>query len=804
MISIAELYDRYRDFDLLVDSRQLLRPGSTLFLALPGRRSDGHDFIPDLYARGVRHFVVSRPVAGCPQAEFHLTQDVLAVLQDLAAHHRARFDIPVLGITGSNGKTTVKEWIAQLLEPHLNLWRSPRSFNSQIGVPLSVWQLREEHDLAIFEAGISQRGEMQKLARIIRPTIGLFTNIGAAHREGFASREEKLAEKWKLFDGARQLIVRLDNPEVRRQAAAFPGRLLGWSDEGEATVTVRHPDPARDRDLVVNLPDREPVSLQLPLGGPAIAENAVNAFLFSQSFVPAERLAPAVAQLQPLGLRLEVRAGRDGSTLVDDSYSNDISSLATALTFARDQGPDRPLTLILSDIPQTGLTPEVLYTQVARLLSGRIDRLIGIGRDIPVLGQLLPAGVDCRFYPSTEDLLAAVDDLSLSGQLVLVKGARAYGLERISARLARQVHRTILEVDLAALDHNLAQFRSFLRPETRVAAMIKASAYGSGAVEVARQLQRLGVHYLVVAYTDEGVALRQAGISLPILVLNSETAAFDALLRYELEPEIFSWEQLRDLADHTIGMQGRLTVHLKFDTGMHRLGFRAADAPAVGRLVRTLPQMRVGSVFTHLAGSDEPAHDDFTREQVRRFSELYTALEAELGYRPIRHVLNTSGIARFPEYQFEMVRLGIGLYGVEASTVMSERLRPVQQLWARVSQVREVPAGATVGYGRRGRLQQGGRIAVLSIGYADGLPRAAGPGGFAVQLHGQSAPLTGSVCMDMCMVDVTHLPQVTPGDRALIFGRDWPVERLAEAAGTIPYEIFTGIGPRVHRVYISE
>lgn len=798
---IPHFYRHYREYDLLVDSRQLLDPARTVFFALAGNRTDGHAFVPELYSRGVRHFVVTRAVGDCPEARFWEVADVLRFLQQLTKHHRQQFDIPVVGITGSNGKTIVKEWAFELLAEHFTTVRSPRSYNSQIGLPLSVWQLRSDHELGIFEAGISQRGEMRRLADILQPTIGLFTNLGDAHRQGFNSQEEKLAEKLQLFETAEVVIFCYDQAVVRQALQGFPGRLFRWS--------IAHPEV----DVYVHRVQREQSGThcyfryageEYAFFGRFTDANSLENVLQVLSLalylgVPPEACARRLETLEPLGLRLEVRAGRDGSTLIDDSYSNDLTSLATGLAFL-DQQPAAGHTLILSDLVEAGLPGEVLYRQVAGLIGRRINRLIGVGTEVGALQHELSPAIEQQYFRSTEELLEVVDDLPVDRQALLIKGARAFGMERVSARLAARLHRTELEVNLAALTHNLNYFQKVLHPPAELCVLLKASAYGSGSLAVARHLADRPIAYLIVAYPDEGIELRRGGIRAPIMVLNAPPASFDALLRHQLEPEIYSWEQLRALADY-VGNRGTCLVHLKVNTGMHRLGFEPEEATAVARYLEGQPQLRVATVFTHLAASEDPAEDAFTHRQIEQFNRAYQSLTAVLGYQPRRHVLNSSGIVRFPQYHFELVRLGLGLYGIESSGNSHRQLQAVLRLQARVSQVRTLPPGATVGYGRAGRLPEGGRIAVLSIGYADGLPRAAGLGRFSVQIRGQAAPIIGQVCMDMCMIDISHIPDVQVGDNALIFGAEWPVERLAQAAGTIVYEIFTNLSERVHRVY---
>lgn len=789
---------------LLIDSRQLTEPESTLFFALPGRHTHGRRFVADLYCRGVRAFVVDEPVADCPEAIFWLTPDVVGALQRVSAFHRQHFSFPVVGITGSNGKTTVKEWLYQLLSPHYPVWCSPRSYNSQVGVPLSVWGVSERHDMAIIEAGVSKAGDMARLASIVQPTLGIFTNIGAAHDQGFDDRAQKTREKSLLFGGAERVICCRDQELVFQTLGEQGIPRLSWSIEG------------READLVIRSVVRDGANTRLegsfkgvnriiafPFTDDIALENACHCWaLLLHLGISDEMISRGMAGLLRPGLRLELKAGRNDCLIVDDTYSNDLTSLAAALSFAEQQGQDRRKTLILSDLLESGLPPKQLYPQVAALLGRRFDRVIGVGEAIIALDAVLPAQIERRFYPSTEALLSDLDSLAFRRELILLKGARAYGFERISYRLSKQTHRTVLEIDLSAVSHNLAVFRQSLAPGVKLAAMVKAAAYGSGGPEVGRLLEAQGVDYLVVAYPDEGVELRREGIRLPIMVLNAEPESFELLQEYQLEPEVYGWSQLRALTRLTLPP----VIHLKLDTGMHRLGFDAGaegEAAALTDFFRQHPRIRIASLFTHLAATENPTHDDYTHRQVALFRLIADALATTIDYTPLRHALNSNGIARFPDYQMDMVRLGIGLYGVEVDTYQHQLL-PALSLKARVAQVRELPAGETVSYGRSGRLTRASRIATLSIGYADGFPRAAGYSKYAVRIHNGAAPTVGAICMDMCMVDVTDIPNVREGDTALIFGAEPGVAQLAQVSGTIPYEILTGISGRVHRLYIQE
>jgi alanine racemase len=890
---------------ILLDSRQVIFPGSSLFIALQGRRFNGHEFIADLYAVGVRNFLVSKKPANpldFPQANFILVKNTQESFHALAAWHRRQFQLPVIGITGSNGKTIVKEWLFQLLHEDYHIVRSPKSFNSQTGVPLSVLQITPEHTLAIFEAGISKLGEMERLARIIAPDIGIFTNIGEAHQEGFPDIKTKIREKLQLFKDCKTLVYCVDNELVEaavRQWAVGSGQSAGlvpttrdgswqlavgspqsavgnpqsaichsrrepnpkfvtWSATGkdaDIQVVAKHKDNSstqlevswpsivnRQPSIVNRQPstvnrqpstvNRQPFTVKIPFTDAASIENATHCLaLLLHLGIPEEAIAARMARLEPVAMRLELKEGINGCTVINDSYNSDLTSLAIALNFLGQQSPHRSLggkklrrTLILSEILQSGQSPAQLYGTVAGLLvEKRIDRLIGIGKKVEHIQKYLPPNFDARYYPTTQAFFDDLPELVFRDEAILLKGARQFGFERIANRLAIKFHKTVLEVDLSALLNNLRVYQSQVGPGTKMMVMVKAGAYGSGSIEVAKLLEFENVDYLGVAYADEGVELRKAGIQLPILVMNPEEATFEALVRYRLEPEIYSLSLLRNYFDflknnhesritnhesRVTSHESRITnphsaIHLKLDTGMHRLGFEAADMAPLLELMREAPVV-VRTVFSHLAASEAPQHDDFTREQFARFQKMYDQLAAGLGYSPMRHILNSGGIVRFPEQQMEMVRLGIGLYGIDSSGLLQDRLQTVNTLKATVSQIKNVAVGETVGYGRLGKAERPMRIATISLGYADGLLRRAGNGRFSVLVEGKRAPIIGNVCMDMTMVDVTDIPAATEGCPAILFGKDLPVEELAACLGTIPYEIFTTISERVKRVYVQE
>ncbi|GAB3860150.1 bifunctional UDP-N-acetylmuramoyl-tripeptide:D-alanyl-D-alanine ligase/alanine racemase [Hymenobacter terrigena] len=834
---------------LLLDSRRVGPPAGAVFFALRGPSHDGHRYLPDLYAQGVRLFIVEESaalpggLAAYAGAGILAVGSPLAALQALAAAHRVEFHGPVIGITGSNGKTIVKEWLAQLLSPDEDICRSPRSYNSQVGVPLSVWELNpERHTLGIFEAGISEVGEMAHLAKIIRPTEGIFTNLGTAHDAGFASEEQKLREKLQLFQGPgfQRLFYCADQPQVRTAVAALHLPGFCWTRLPQQPADLRfttEASPAHATHLHADYPATGlRAAFTLPFADEPSLENALHclAVLLHRQVEPAE-IQRRLLRLHPVAMRLEMKLGRHDSYLLDDTYNNDLAGLALALNaLARQSRPGRR-TLILSDVLESGLSSPELYARVAALLpAAGVNRLVGIGEEISSqlrekqeglrvetartasddrASQLLtPASqLLTEFYPTTEAFLAQLNPTDFAHETILIKGARRFGFERIVAALQAQQHGTVLEVNLDALSHNLQHYRRQLSPGTKLMVMVKAFAYGAGSYEVASLLEFQRADYLAVAYADEGVALREAGISLPIMVMNAAPDAFEALRRYRLEPEIYSFEMLDEyLATFSGSSDSTLPIpkiHLKLDTGMRRLGFDEADLPALAaRLRQHAARLPVASMMTHLAAADEPGHDDFTHEQLAAFRRMTATLEAALGHSVLKHALNSAGILRFPEAQFNMVRLGIGLYGVDASnTADPAALRPVSQLRTTISQIKTLPAGTTVGYGRRGTAATTERrIATLAIGYADGYDRRFGNGTGTVLVHGQPAPLVGSVCMDMCMVDVTNIPAARAGDVAVVFGEGLPLPELAGRIGTIAYELLTNVSERVKRIFVSE
>lgn len=802
---------------LLTDSRRLLSPASTLFVALVTPKNDGHHYLEGLYHRGVRCFLVSRlPEKDAPifkDAAFILVNDTLSALQQLAASHRAAFALPVVAITGSNGKTIVKEWLFQLLSEKIPVVRNPRSYNSQLGVPLSLWQIEEEHRLGIFEAGVSQPGEMEKLERMMAPQYGIFTNIGPAHDEGFPSRENKIREKLKLFVNAQSLIYCSDHNElnhyIRKWQALHPRvTLFSWSLKPGADIHVtslkrREKHTHIQLDFLGNSFD-----FSIPFTDQASIENALHcmAFLCHKGYGNGW-IREKMAQLQPVAMRMEMKEGINNCLVINDSYNNDLYSLSIALDFLNSQTRLPKKTLILSDILQTGMPFNALYTEVSAMLKSKgVGRFIGIGQGLLANQHHFEPG--SRFFESTEAFLSELNPSEYSHEAILLKGARVFGFERISNLLQQKDHQTILEVNLDALVHNLNVFRSFLKPHVKVMAMVKAFSYGSGSVEVAGVLQYFHTDYLAVAYADEGKDLRKGGIHIPIVVMNPEVHNFGVLHQYRLEPEVYSLKLLQKLVEASrtfegISRENPFLIHLKLDTGMHRLGFLPGELDELIAKLTENPQIRVSSVFSHLAASDDEIQDDFTRQQISEFQQMSQKIREGLAYDFHRHISNSAAITRFPEAQFDMVRLGIGLYGVSAEPAMQGLLHHVSTFRSVVSQVKRIPAGESIGYNRAALTDREVEIAIVPVGYADGLNRHLSNGAGSLMVRGHRTPIVGNISMDMCTIDVTGL-NVKEGEEVIIFGAELPVTEMARALNTIPYEVLTSISQRVKRVYFQE
>ena len=796
---------------LLTDSRRLTDPGSALFFALETRNNDAHRFVADLYQEGVRNFVVTKMLpewATFGDANFLQVKNSLVALQKIAAWHRSRFDLPVIGITGSNGKTIVKEWLYQLLETDFNITRSPRSYNSQIGVPLSVWQLDEKSRLGIFEAGISQPDEMELLEPIIRPTIGVLTKIGEAHQENFTSLQQKCTEKLELFVNSDVFIYDEDNDLVSRcvDLMVLSQKSFSWSRKNrDAPLYISSVEKSEEQTLISYSFLNFDYSFQIPFTDEASIENAINCLAVALYLhVSPTELADRMRQLEPVAMRLELRKGKQECLIINDTYNSDINSIRIALDFQQQRRLERSLkkTIIISDILQSGLSPRSLYRRVAELAEqGGIQKLIGIGPEITANAELF-ALHEKMFFPSTDEFIRSGVWKTFHGELILIKGARKFHFEQISTLLEERIHETQLEVDLDAVVHNFNFYKSKLQPHTKLVCMVKANGYGAGATEIAKTLQYHRCDYLAVAVAEEGILLRNEGVTLPVMVLNPEVNGFEELFTHDLEPEVYNFRILEAYIKEA-ERRGitNYPIHLKIDSGMHRLGFLPEQIPALAERLAAQKGLKVLSVFSHLSASESWIFDEFTHQQMDSFRKAANAIEEALQYTVWKHILNSAGMERFPAAEWDMARLGIGLYGISASGLQG--LRNVCTLKTTILQIKEVPANETIGYGRKEKLTRNARIATIRFGYADGLDRQFGNRRGKVLINGQPAAIVGNVCMDLCMVDVTDV-QASEGDVVILFGEGLSVIEQAESIGTIPYEILTSISPRVKRIYIKE
>jgi alanine racemase len=767
---------------VITDSRSFVVDEATMFVAISGINHDGHAYVNALYARGVRAFLVERDIAMEQYADagFVVVESAVHALQQIAADYRRHFGGTVVGITGSNGKTVVKEWIAALAPLSIKLFRSPKSYNSQIGVPLSILMMDGDEDVAVIEAGISRPGEMEALEHIIRPDIGIITNIGDAHQEGFDSMESKLNEKLSLFEHASTIIYNGNYPEI------------------EAALRRRY-------DKAVLVDSAAQSGIDTHFDDSASRENAATAITVCDvlGYDHAETLS-RIDRLHPVAMRLEHKDGINNSLIINDSYNSDINSLTIALDYMKSVAGSRKMTLVLSDILQSGYSEEELYERVAALvMRSGIDKMIGIGSHIKNHAALFR--IPAEFYPTTESYISAMRRDDIADRAILLKGNRDSQFERLSHALESKSHTTVMDISIDAMIHNLNAYRARIASGVKLMAMIKAAGYGNGSYEIAGMLQREGVHFLAVAFADEGVQLRERGITIPIVVLNADSDSFELMIANRLEPEIYNRKSFKEFIAAVNRHGERLyPIHIKIDSGMHRLGFEAGDIEwLTGQLDKHHTQVRAASIFSHLACADDPAEDEFTRSQIALFDRLSSQIIKSLPYKPLRHIANSAGIERFPEARFDMVRLGLGLYGFGASGDME--LRPVSTLRSRIVQIKSLNAGESVGYGREGRIDRPSRIATVPVGYADGLDRRLGGGRWSFIVGGAQVPTVGRISMDTCAIDVTGV-DIDEGGEVIIFGetQGHGIADMARQLGTIPYEIMTGISARVKRVYVKE
>ena len=808
---------------LAYDTRIISRPEDSLFFAIKSNKGDGHHYLYTAYQKGIKAFIIEDETA---LEHFSITErqelsvikvsDTLKALHVLAAWHREQFPrLEVIGITGSNGKTVVKEWLYMLLKNDFNIIRSPKSFNSQIGVPLSIWQIGRAHTLGIFEAGISKPGEMQALEPIIKPKTGIFTNLGEAHQANFSSTLQKAEEKLLLFSHCTDVVYCKDYAEIEQailnkktDAAWADIKWHGWSHKDDTEgIHIEITQPTKGFCfLTAHFSETRQEHISVHFQDRASIENAIHCWIFMllQGY-SSHTIETRMRGLHAVEMRMEMKSGINGSTIINDSYNSDLQSLSIALDTLNQQNQHKTRTLILSDILESGKMDQELYCEVATLLDKKsLSKLIGIGPSISQWQGLFK--MEAHFYMSTADFIRNYPIDSFQREAILLKGSRPFGFEAIARKLQQKTHTTTLETDLNALINNLGVYRSLLNKDTRIMAMVKAFSYGSGSYEIANMLQFHQTEYLAVAYADEGVYLRENGITLPIMVMNPEEDAFDAMITHKLEPEIYSY---RVLGQFIQALEATMPdkpypIHIKVDTGMHRLGFEQDGAKELLDHLIKNPTLKVQSVFTHLASTDVAEHDDFSHLQISRFTAFADELSKGLGYNFIRHAINSSGITRLPEAQFDMVRLGIGLYGIDPSEKVQAQLTEVNTLKTHISQIRKVATGESVGYSRKGRVSRDSIIATLGIGYADGFPRALGNGKGSVLVHNTEAPVIGNVCMDMIMIDITDIQEVAEGDEVIIFGPNYSVNKMAAALGTIAYEVLTSVSPRVKRVYYKD
>ena len=810
--------------ELLFDSRLLTSPGNTLFFSLKSNRNNGNKYIDELYNKGVRCFVVEESLSSLyPFSYFIVVEDTLKALQELAAHHRNNFFLPVIGITGSNGKTIIKEWLYQILSHEMSVARSPKSYNSQIGVPMSVWQLNELHQAAIFEAGISRPGEMQNLEKIIRPTIGIFTNIGEAHGKNFDNIRHKVEEKLKLFLKVDTLIYCSDHKEIKEAVEKKNINTFSWSrkdnkadvliysiekGEGETIISaVRRNSQIQNDSQIFKFSDSQIQKIRIPFTDDASIENAIHCWLAAMRLgIPDNVIETKMQQLCPVEMRMELKSGINNCEVINDSYNSDFNSLTIALDFMNQHHHSKEKVVILSDILQSELKEEDLYENIAHLLRNKgVTSLIGIGEAMS--RQQNKFDINKIFYKDTKDFLTNHKIEDFHNQMILLKGARDFSFEKISRLLEEKAHESILEINLDSLVKNMNYYRSKLKSGTKLMVMVKAFAYGSGNFEVSNVVEFHRADYLTVAYADEGIELRRKGISLPIMVMTPEANTFESIIKNNLEPDIYSFRSLTLLEDAIKKLEKPLNspigIHIKLDTGMHRLGFLKNDIDELLTRLKKNSNIIVKSVFSHLAGSDSEKFNDFTSLQINNFEEMSSKIIEAFPYKILRHILNSAGISRFTDYQYDMVRLGIGIYGVPPCDEDRGKLKNVVSLKTTIVQIKEYECGETVGYSRRGVINRKSKIGVVPIGYADGLKRQLGNGNACFYVNGKAAPIIGNICMDMCMIDLTDI-ECKENDTAILFDENHSIERIAEACDTIAYEILTSISQRVKRIYYHE
>jgi alanine racemase len=795
---------------LLTDSRQLTEPAHSVFIALVTKRNDAHQYIFSLCQKGVKVFIVTHIPKNCIGLQdvcFLTVPDTLIALQKLAAWHRSQFGIPVIGITGSNGKTIVKEWLYQLLKTDYNITRSPKSYNSQIGVPLSVWQLNSNHTLGIFEAGISEVNEMAILSHVIRPTIGVLTSLGPAHDEGFENTTQKLQEKLQLFSHSDTVIVNALS-FIDEHLELLPKNVFLISRHPHAALQITETERTDSGSVIKALYREKEISISIPFTDAASVDNAMTCWAVLLYLNMAQPdIEKRMRLLQSVAMRLELKLGNNNCVLINDFYNSDINALEIALHYLKQQERGGKKVVILSDIEQSGKLSRELYAHVAKLMEQfHIDSFIGIGKEISSQKNLFKHS--SHFFENTQAFITESkinEALQFHHAIILLKGARSFGFESISKYLQQKSHDTVLEINLNRLVHNINFYRSQLNKEVKLMCMVKATGYGSGSTEIAFTLQHHHVDYLAVAYADEGVELRKAGIHLPIMVMSPEESSYDDMIDHYLEPEIYSFKVAGEFlqALQSKAISAAYPVHIKLDTGMHRLGFEEEQLHALSEFLKNEPLLKVKSIFSHLVASDDKAFDDFTRQQIALFENMASEIESAIGYTAIKHICNSGAITRFKSAHYNMVRLGIGMYGIGFNDVEKQSLENISSLKTKISQIKHLQPGDTVGYSRNGHITKRTSIATIPIGYADGFSRRLGNGNFSVYINKKPCKTIGNICMDMCMVDISHVT-CAEGDEVIVFETVQQLMALSHAIETIPYEVLTGISSRVKRVYVQE
>lgn len=802
--------------ELCIDSRKVAHPEAALFFAITTAHRDGHNYLQQAYNKGIRNFVVSQPTPenSLPDSNIILVENAVNALQLIGSNYRDLFPITCIGITGSNGKTVVKEWLHQLLADDFNITRSPKSYNSQIGVPLSVSLINEHTQVGIFEAGISQPDEMVRLEKIIQPSIGIFTNIGDAHSEGFESIENKISEKLQLFKNSQQLITCKDHNKIQELIATeLPDiNLFTWSfkeQEADLFITEKVIDQEKGITSLTALHKGHSISIQIPFTDKASIENAIHCWSTLLTLkVPEQDIQNRFLNLHAVSMRLELKHGINDCIFINDAYNSDLTSLSLAIQYLKQQIQYQQHTLILSEMQQISIPDAELYQEIASLLKQyKIKRLIGIGDKLIEHSRFFKEILDDNavFFKTTDDFINEFDNLKFDNEAILLKGARKYKFEKINRLLEQKVHQTILSIDLAAITNNYKYFRRQVPAPVKIMVMVKAYSYGSGSYEIANTLQQLGVDYLGVAYTDEAVSLRKAGITLPIMVMNPDIDSFNKMIAWNLEPELYNTSSVKKFSIVAASLKKYdYPVHIKLDTGMNRLGFKTNEVDALLDLLENNTYLKIASIFSHLSASDDPKHDSFTKKQGEVFEATSSHIMQHLGITPLRHISNTSSIVRHPNLNYNMVRLGLGIYGIDGSSTINEKLQQAATLTTIITQIKTVMPGENIGYGHTTIAKDKMRIATINIGYADGYTRSLSKSDTYALVNGQKAPLVGKVCMDMCMIDITKVHDANEGDNVVLFGKELSVTQLAVWADTIPYEILTNISQRVKRVYENE